>query len=76
MALQGLAPSMQHTQEADLSTEVLWIGGDFQECCGAGLEQEFEQELLVLPDQWDQRMRNAEDQMIVANRQQFLLACR
>src|SRR4051812_19862720 len=30
MSLQGLAPGMQHTEKTDLTTEVLWIGGDFQ----------------------------------------------
>ena len=73
MTLQGLAPGMQNAEEADLGAEVLGIGGDFQQRGGAGLEQESEQELLVLPDQRHQRMRHAEDQVVVADRQQFLL---
>ncbi len=71
--LQSLAPGMQNAEEADLGAEVLGIGGDFQQGCGAGFEQELEENFLVLPDQRDQRMRHAEDQMIVARRQQFLL---
>ena len=74
MRLQGLSPGMQNAEEADLGTEMLGIGSDFQQGCGAGLEQEREENPLVLPDQRDQRVRHAEDQVIVAHRQQFLLA--
>ena len=73
MALQSLAPGMQNAEEADLGAEVPGIGRDFQQGCGAGFEQELEENLLVLPDQRDQRMRHAEDQVEVAHRQQFLL---
>ena len=40
---------MQDTQEANLGSETGWIGGNFPQGCGAGIEQEAEQELLVLP---------------------------
>ena len=30
MRLQGLAPGMENTEEADLGPEVLGVGGDFQ----------------------------------------------
>src|SRR6202521_567734 len=61
MRLQGLTPGMENAQEADLSPEVLGIGSDFQQCLGAGLEQELEQDPLVLPHQRNQRVRHAED---------------
>ena len=72
MPLQSLAPRMQNAEEADLGTEVGRIGRNFQQCRGAGLEQQPEQDLLVLPDQRDQRVRHAEDQVVVAHRQQLL----
>ncbi len=55
VTLQGLAPGMENAQEADLRSEVLGIGGDFQEGCGAGSsKQELEQNPLVLPRQRNQ----------------------
>jgi hypothetical protein len=38
MSLQGLSPRMQHTQEANASTEALGVGGYFEQRRGAGLE--------------------------------------
>src|SRR5580704_17155894 len=82
MALQGLPPRMQNTEEADLSPEVPGIGRDFQQRGGAGFEQETEKDLLVLPHQRDQSMWHAEDHVEIAHREQFplpgeqpLLAC-
>src|SRR5262245_29889536 len=71
--LQSLTPGVKNTQEADLGPEVLGIGCYFQQRLRARLEKEPEQNLLVLPDQWDQRMRDAEDQMVVVHGQQFAL---
>ena len=39
---QGLAPGVQNAQEANLRPEVPRVGSDFQQGCGAGLEQELE----------------------------------
>ena len=72
MALEGLPPRVQNGKEADLRTETGWIGSDFQQRCGTGLEQHPEQQFLVLPHQRYQRMRDAEDQMEVAHWQQLL----
>ena len=71
MSLQSLSPGMQNAEEADLGTEASWICRNFQQGCGTGIEQESEQLPLVLPDQRDQCVRHAEDQVEVANRQQF-----
>src|SRR5260370_25190512 len=49
------------------------MGGYFQQGCCTGLEQQGEEPPLVLPHQRRQRMRHAEDQVIVVHRQQFLL---
>jgi hypothetical protein len=75
MRLQSLPPGVQDAQEADLRTEVFRIGGDFQQCCGTGVEQELEQDFLVLPDERNQRVWHAEDQVVIVDRLQLLLAC-
>jgi hypothetical protein len=74
MRLQGLSPGMQNAEEADLSTEMLGIGSHLEQCGGAGFKQQGEENLLVLPDQGDQGVRDTEDEVIVADRQQFLLS--
>jgi hypothetical protein len=62
---------MQKAEEADLGTEASRMGRNFQQGCGTGSEQEPEERPLVLPDQRHPRVRHAEDQVKVANRQQF-----
>ena len=64
---------MQNIEEADLSAETGRIGCNFQQRSSAGFKQKTEQDLLVLPDQRDQLMRHAEDEMEIAHREQFLL---
>jgi hypothetical protein len=49
--VQLLVPGVQHAEEADLGSEMVGIGRDFEHCFRAGLEQEPEEDLLVLPDQ-------------------------
>jgi hypothetical protein len=65
---------MQDAQEADLRAKVFRIGGDFEQCCGAGVEQELKENSLVLPDEWNQRVGHAEDEVVVVGWQEFLLA--
>jgi len=72
--LQSLPPGMQDAQEADLRAEAFGIGRDLDQCCGAGVEKELEENSLVPPDEWNQRMRHAEDEVVIVNRQQLLLA--
>jgi hypothetical protein len=43
-----LAPSMKHTQEADLGAEMLCVRSDLQQSGGTGAEQEIVDDLLVL----------------------------
>ena len=68
MRLQRLPPGMQDAQESDLRAEVFRIGGDFQQGRCAGVEQELEEHFLVLPDEGNQRMWHAEDQMVIVDR--------
>src|ERR1700686_362808 len=76
MRLQSLSPGVQDAEKADLGTEMLWVRGNFQQTGSSGIEQESEQCLLVLPDQRGEQVRNAEDEMKIVHRQQFLLALR
>ena len=74
MRLKRLAPGMQNAEEPDLCTQMLGIVSHLQQRGRTGLEKQLEESLLVLPDEWHQCVRNAEDQVIVIYRQQFLLA--
>jgi hypothetical protein len=65
---------MEDAEAAGFSAKVFWIGCYFQQRRRTGFEQESEQNLLVLPDQRHQCMRDAEDQMKVAHRKQFSLS--
>ena len=38
--MQVLAPGMEHSDEADLGTEVTWIGSDRAQCFGRRPEQD------------------------------------
>ena len=42
VSLQSLSPRMQNAEEADLGTEASRIGRNFQQRCGACIEQESE----------------------------------
>ena len=72
--LQLLIPAVQHAEEADFSAEVSGIARDRQQCCRAGLEKQMENDLFVLQRQRPQFMRQCEDNMDVACRQQLALA--
>jgi hypothetical protein len=67
MRLKGLSPGVQDREKADVGAETLGIGSHFEQSGGAGFEQEFEQESLVLPDQGNEGMRHAEDQVEVSH---------
>jgi hypothetical protein len=69
-----LSPGVEHTQEADLRAEMLRIGSDFLQGCGAGAEQEIVDDLLVLQGQPRQLVGDCKDDMHIVDRQQFLAA--
>jgi hypothetical protein len=73
MRLEGLSPGVQNGKQSNLSTEVLRVGCNFEQCGGAARKQKREQPPLILPHQRHERVRHAEDQVEVADRQQFLL---
>ena len=72
--LQGLSPGVQDAEKSELGPEMLGVGRHFQQGGRRGLEQEGEKDPLVLPDQRHERMRQAEDQVVVTHGQEFLLA--
>ena len=51
MMLKILAPGVEHTQEADLRTEMLGVAGDLQQSRGAGAKQQVVDDFLVLQSQ-------------------------
>ena len=65
---------MQNAEKADFDPETLGISSHFQQCGSRSLKEKRKQELLVLPHQRDQLMRDAENNMEVFNGQQFLMA--
>src|SRR4051794_30529552 len=74
VVLEILSPGVEHTQETDLCAKMLRIGGDLQQGCGAGTEQEVVDDLLILQGQPRQLVWDGEDDMNVVDRQQFLAA--
>ena len=67
MWLHRLSPGMQDAQESDLRSEMFRVGGDFQQCGCAGVEQELEEDFLVLPDEGNQRIWHAEDEVVIVS---------
>jgi hypothetical protein len=65
---------MQHAHKTDVSTEVLVIGSDLQECGCAGVEQKVIDDFLVGECEIGDLMRKREDHMHVGNIQQFRFA--
>lgn len=58
---------MQNAEKADFGAETFGIGGHFQKRGTSSLKQEREQDLLVLPHQRDQLVRDAENDVEVAD---------
>jgi len=76
MVGHGRAPGVEHRGQSDAGAEMLGIGGDPQQRLGRCLEQQIvDHGLVVVGDIGDLR-RQGEDQMEVADRQEFGLAGR
>ena len=74
MVHQGLAPGVQHGDEADSSAEMLRVGGDGPESSCGGSEQGAVDFALVLQCQRRQLCRQGEDDVEIGDRQQILAA--
>jgi hypothetical protein len=66
-----LTPAVQHTEEADLRTEMLGIACDFQKGFCTGAKQEIVEDLLILQHQGSQVTRKRENHMDVTRRKKF-----
>ena len=74
MVHQGLAPGVQHGDEADSSAEMLRVGGDGPEGSCGGSEQGAVDFALVVQRQRRQLCRQGEDDVEIGDRQQILAA--
>ena len=74
VVVEGLAPAVQHGDDADPRPEVLGIGGDRGQGLGRGLEQEAVDPGLVLVGDSAERRRQGEHHVEVGHRQQLGLA--
>jgi len=62
-----LAPRMEDAHKADIGAQVLRIGSDLQQRCGAGAEQKVIQDFLVCQREWRKLMGKREDDMYVGH---------
>jgi hypothetical protein len=69
MMLEVLAPTVEHTEETDVRSEMLGVGGNLQQSLGAGAEQEIVDDFLILQSQPRKLVGDGEDDMDVADRQ-------
>jgi len=73
MKLQALIPTVQHTEETDLGTEMPGITSDLEQGLSAGMEEQVVNKPLVLQRKRGQLPRQRENCMHVASGQQFPL---
>src|SRR5271169_2211495 len=68
------APAVEHGGDADAGAEMLWIGGDREQCLGRRAEQQIVDHRLVLVGNRGDLGRQGEDQVEIADREQVGLA--
>ena len=71
--IEPLAPGMQHAEKTDLCAQVFGVGRNLQHGLGTGSKQQGIDDLLVVQCQPRQFVRQSEDDMEVADMQQFFL---
>ena len=71
MMLKVLAPGMEHAKESDLCSQMLRVTGEFQQCGGAGSEEQIVKQPLVLQSESRELVRQGEDDVKVWHRQQL-----
>ena len=76
MMLQALPPRVQDHEPADRGTEAFRVGGDLEQRRRGGAEEEVVHDALVDEREARQQLRHREDDVHVADRQEFLLARR
>ena len=48
MMLEGLAPGVEHAEEADLRAEMPWVGRNLQQSGGGGAKQQIVDDFFVV----------------------------
>ncbi len=75
MKLEFLVPGVEHTEEADLGSEMAGVTRHFQERFGAGTKQQTIDQFFVLQSQGSQLRRQSEHDMDVGRGEQFAATC-
>jgi hypothetical protein len=73
--MQVLSPGVEDTDEADLCSEPLWVGCDFEHGGRTGAEEQVIQSPCIRATESVQFMRQREDNVKVRNGQEFSFAC-
>ncbi len=68
MMLKVLSPGMEHAKESDLCSQMLRVTGEFQQCGGAGSEEQIVKQSLVLQSESREFVWQREDDMKVRHR--------
>src|SRR5215472_17629424 len=75
MVMQGLLPTMQHRDRADLGTKIAGIGSDAVQRLRRGVKQDGVDDRFVVERYFRNRSGYGEHDVEVGNWQQFGLAC-
>ena len=73
---QVLSPGVQDRQEADAGAQMLWVGGNLQQCVSNRVEQHVVDDTLVAQGKSVERVGECEHDVEVLDGQQFLGAIR
>src|SRR5271165_1626869 len=71
MNLEVLSPAMEHAEESDVGSQMLWIASEFQQRSGTGAEEQIVEQPFVLEDQRAEFVRQGEDDVEVRYGQQL-----
>ena len=74
MMIEALCPGVEHSEEADLSSEAFGIGGHFQKSLSYGAKQNPINDSRVLQGQRRQFVRQSEYYVRIGDRQNLLFA--
>ena len=73
MVQEILPPGVEHGQEPDRGAEMLRVGGDLEQRGRARAEEQVVHDRLVLQREPREVVRQREDHMVIADRQEFVL---
>src|SRR5437879_3805240 len=71
---QVLSPGVEHAEEADRGTEMLGVRRDLEERGRTRLEEQIVDDPFILQSQPRELMREREDDVVVADGEQFVLS--